>query len=126
VREVEAADGGGWEHREILGELDACCARGIEQGEQRRFLRVIWRGWVARCGADAAISLAQQVVDSQLLVAAEAPGVANLLVQPFGAGLGQAVGERFGHDGVVIVMLLFEFCGQLSRADSAVTANAPR
>ena len=48
------------------------------------FFGVVRRGWIAGRGTDAAIVFAQQVFDLEIFVAAEAPGVADLFVQPFG------------------------------------------
>src|SRR5438128_1131050 len=53
-----------------------------------------------------------------MLVFAVAPVAAGTLVQELGESFGQAVGEGFDHDGVVIVELLLELLGQLRGAES--------
>ncbi len=51
--------------------------------------------------------------------AAVPPGVANLLVQVLGEGFGEAVGEGFGHDRVVVVVIGFELQDQVREAHPA-------
>ena len=64
---------------------------------------------VAGGGADAAILLADQRIVVQRLVGRVAPVVsAHLAVQPFGAGFGEAVGERLQHDRVIVVVCRLE------------------
>ena len=48
----------------------------------------------------------------KIFVPAVTPFLADALVQKFGERLGQAVRQRLGHDGVVIVVVGFEFLDQ--------------
>jgi hypothetical protein len=52
-------------------------------------------------------------------VAAIAPLVARLLVQAFGEGLREPVGESLGHDRVVVVVLRAEAVAELFQANAA-------
>ena len=54
----------------------------------------------------------------ELFVAAEAPVAAGLGVQVFGERFGQPVGQRLGHDRVVVVVIAVELRGQLVAADA--------
>ena len=47
-----------------------------------------------------------------------APLLAHALVQAFGEGLGETVRERFGHDGVVVVVIGFELLDEFLEADA--------
>ena len=59
----------------------------------RALLGVIRAGRIARRRPDAAILLVDQLLVAQALLAAVAPLVAHALVQAFGKGLGQPVGD---------------------------------
>src|SRR5690606_36114345 len=94
----------------MLGEEHTAAARlverrlGIEQLEQRRLLGVVRAGRVAGGRADALVGFLDQLFVAQLLVGLIAPVfLAHALVQPFGAGFGQAVGQCLDHDRVVVV-----------------------
>ena len=64
-------------------------------------------GWVAGCGPDASVLLGDELGIAQLLVGRIAPKIhAHTLVQAFGKGFGQAVGEGFEHDGGIIIMVV--------------------
>ena len=70
---------------------------------------MIGTGGIARCRADAAILFLDQRIVGELLALGIAPERrADILVQPLGKGLGQAVGERFQQDVVIIVMRRLE------------------
>ena len=59
-----------------------------------------------------------QVVVAQVFRRAVAPVAAGLLVQPFGKGLGQPVGQGLDHDRIVVVVLGLEAGGQFVGADA--------
>ena len=77
-------------------------------------------GRIAGSRADAAITLADQLLDTQLLVVTIAKITAGLLVEQFGKGLGKAVGQRLGHDRAIVVMVAQEL------RTEGVEANAGR
>jgi len=80
---------------------------------------VVGAGRVARRGADATVFLGDQLVVAQALVAGVAPQVgAHAVVQPLGAGLGQAVGQRLERDGAVVVVLGHELGHLLFHPDA--------
>ncbi len=54
----------------------------------------------------------------EIFFAAVAPVDASLLVQIFGEGFGQAIGQGFGHDRVVIVVIFFVVRGQFVAAQA--------
>ncbi len=106
-------------HGKGLREPDACAGFGVQQREKRRLLRVVRAGGVARGGPDAAVLLEDQLLAGQMLVRAETPRDPRLLVKILGKGLGQAVGERLGHDRGVIVVFLLVTARQLVAAVDA-------
>ena len=112
-------------HGVALGERDAGGSLGVEQFEERALFGVVGLGRVAGGRADAAVFFLDQVVVRKLLVAAVAPGLADFGVQIFGKCFGQAVGEGFRQDRVVIVVLAVELLASSSAPMPAVTANAP-
>ena len=57
--------------------------------------------------ADATVFFGQQILIGKFVQPAIAPFDARLLMQIFGEGLGKSVGQRRGHDGVVVVELGF-------------------
>ncbi len=91
----------------------------VEQAPERPFFGVIRTRRIARRRPDAAILLVDQLLVAQVFVAAVTPFAAHPLVQAFGERLGQAIRERFGHDGVVVVVLGPEAVAQLLQADAA-------
>ena len=114
--EVQAADAGRRVHREAFGELDAGRSLGIEQLEERALLGVIGLGRIAGRRADAAVFFVDQLFVRELLARAIAPVAAGLRVQLLGERLGQPVGERLGHDRVVIVVLAVELARPARRS----------
>ncbi len=92
----------------------------VEQVEERPLLGVVGAGRVAERRADAAVFFLEQLVLRQLFLAAVSPVDPCLAVQHFGEGLGQAIGDRLGHDGQVIVVLRFEL------GDERIAANTRR
>ncbi len=67
---------------------------------------------IPRRGANAAIALADQIRVAQILILAETPLDARPLVHEFGKAFRQAVRQRLGHQGVVVVIVLLEFRDQ--------------
>src|SRR4029079_15621285 len=80
---------------------------------------VIWLGRVAGGGADTAVFFGGDFLVREVFLSGVAPIVAaNFRMQIFAEGLGEAVGEGFGHDRVVIVVLAVEGSGQLIAAEA--------
>ena len=81
----------------------------------------VWSGQagISGRGADAAIGFLNELLGREVFGAAVTPGVANLLVQVLGEGFGEAVGECFGHDRVVVIVVGLEARGQVGKADSS-------
>jgi hypothetical protein len=71
---------------------------------------------IARRRADAAVAFANHVLARQVLGRPIAPLVTNAFVEILGRGFGQPVGQRLGHDRVVIVMVMLEFATEVVRA----------
>ena len=114
MREVKAAYGRGRPHGEAFGKPHARVLRGIDQLEEQFFLGVIRTGRIAGRRADAFVFLAHQGLVVKFFIGRITPELpAHAFVQPLGKGLGQTVRQRLGHDGVVIVVRLFEFLRQL-------------
>jgi hypothetical protein len=120
VAEVEAADAGAGLHGQAFGDLHADVG-GAQQREQRLLDAVVGAGGVAGRGADALVLLVDQLFFREALVGHEAPQVgAHAVVQPFGAGLGQAVGQGLEGDGAVVVVRGDELGDLLARPMPAV------
>src|SRR5437867_3315212 len=73
----------------------------------------------ARRRTDAAIFFLDEVLVRKLLVVAVAPFLTDPFVQVFGKGLRQTIGQRFGHDGVVIVVVGLEFLDEFFQTETA-------
>ena len=86
---------------------------------ERTLLGVIWTCRVARGRPDAAILFFDEIGVAQAFLAAVAPFLAYALVQAFGEGFGQAVGNGFRHDRVVVVVLGAEAVAEFLEADAA-------
>src|SRR6202041_2141395 len=67
----------------------------------------------------AAIFFVGKLFGRDVLGASIAPLVADTLVETFSKGFGEAVGEGFGHDGVVVVVLSAEAVAEGLEADAA-------
>src|SRR4051794_24008079 len=107
MREIEAADGGGWKHGAAVGQGQPRAAR-IEEIEQLEFLAVIRTRGIPVGRTDAAILLRDQVVVRQALLVAIAPILTSLRVEVFRERLGESIGQRLHHDRVVVVVIAFE------------------
>ena len=108
---VKAADAAGRPHRAAFGQLDAGVFFHVQQIPERPLFRVVGTGRIAGGGADAAILFLDQLLDGEVFIFAITPFGADAPVQVFGEGFRQAVGQRLGQDGVVIVVAGFESAG---------------
>ena len=74
----------------------------------------VWSGQagIARRRADAAIFFRDEIFGRQLFRFAITPFFADALVQKFRKRLRQPVGQRLGHDGVVVIVVGLEFFDQ--------------
>ncbi|MNY10843.1 hypothetical protein D3C86_1438420 [compost metagenome] len=125
VSEVPTADRRCREHRVVLGEEHAAAAGthfggfGVEQGEQLGFFGVVRAGRVAGGRTDTAVLLFDQRLIVQGFILGVAPMLfTHLLVQPFGAGLGQTVRQGLDHDRVVVVASVLIGLGHFFGADA--------
>ena len=89
---------------------------GIEQFEQRSFLRVLRLRGVSRRRADAAIFFGDQFLGRQRLIRRVGPQLlANALVHVFRHRLGKPVRQRLHHDGGIVVALGLQVFGDQVR-----------
>ena len=95
-----------------LGQRDAGEGGGVEELEQRRLLGVVGAGGITRGRADAAVFFPDDVLHLQVLGLAVAGELAGLLVHQLGEGLGEAVAQGLGEDGVEVVGLGAELSGE--------------
>ena len=112
MAEIEPAYRRARPHRVAFSELDADALPGIEQAEQGRLFGVVWLRRIAGGRADTAVFFLQEIVGGRVLVRRVAPELlADALVQRFGKGLGEAVGEGFDDDRGIVIVLPFEAFG---------------
>ena len=83
-----------------------------QQIEQRALFGVVGQRGIARRGTNAAIAFAQQIVGLRFSSLPKPHSIARALVHQFGERFGQAVGQRLGHEGVVVVVVLLKFRDQ--------------
>src|SRR6202012_751288 len=117
--EVETAHTGARPHRKGFGNQHAGILLHIEQLPERTLLRVVRTCRVTRGRPYAAILLFDEVGVAQAFLAAVAPFLAYALVQAFGEGFRQAVGDGFRHDRVVVVVLGTEAVAEFLETNAA-------
>ncbi len=119
VGQVEAADAGGWVHGEAFGEGAAGVFVGLEPVPEGGFFGVVGAAGVAGGGTDAfdgdgvgeVLFVDEPAVGVGVgkcggvegFVCGDAPLVAEVFVEHFGAGFGEAVGKGLDDDGGVVV-----------------------
>ena len=119
MREIKSAHAAAGPHGKAFGQLDAGVLFDVEQFPENSFLRVVGAGGITGGRADAAIFFLDQIFGVEIFGFAKAPFVADAFVQIFGEGLGQTIRQRLGHDGVVIVVVVFEFLDEFLEAMAA-------
>src|SRR6266545_7689144 len=102
MREIEAAHAAPRPHGEVFGQLYAGVLLPVEELPEGAFLSVVRARGIARGRSDSAILFVDEVLVGKLLVRAVTPFFTNAFVQVFGKGLGQTIGQRLGHDRVVV------------------------
>ena len=115
---IKAAHAAGRPHGAAFGQLDAGLLFHVQQFPERPLFCVVGTGRIAGGGADAAILFLNQLLHGQILIPSISPFGANAPVQIFSKSLRQAVGQRLGQDGVVIVVSGFELRGQFVHAQA--------
>src|SRR5436309_15472775 len=105
MREIEAADAAGGPHGAAFSELDAGVLLRVEQLPENPLFGVVGAGGIAGGGPDAAILFFDQLFGTQILIPAVAPFFTHALVQVFSERFGESVGQRFSHNGVVVVVV---------------------
>ena len=115
---VESAHGGRRPHRKALRQGDACLLFCGQEIEKQPLLCVVGTCRIPRRGTDAAILFTDQILTRQRLSFAIPPRLARLLMEIFGKGLGQAVGQGFGHNRIVVIMVALELLTQEIHPDS--------
>jgi hypothetical protein len=123
--EVESAHARARPHSEGLGDHNSRIRLHIEQTPDRAFLRVVRTCRVARCRSDPTILFLDQVLAAQVFFTTVTPLLANPLMQAFGKGFRQAVGDGLGHDRVIVVILSPDRSQSSFRPIPLVTAKAP-
>src|SRR5512140_71295 len=74
---------------------------------------------------DPAVLFPEQLFFAELLAFAKAPLFAGTLVQEFGESLREAVRERLGHDGVVIIMIELEMFAEFLNTKPGANGKGP-
>ena len=104
----KAADAGGWQHGQALGQAHADVFA-LQELEHIGFDAVVRAGRVAGRGANAFVFFADHLFVAQGFVGRVAPHIRpRALVQALGKGFGQAVGQGFQHDAGVVVQIVLE------------------
>jgi len=116
MRKIQPAHAGARMHRKRLRQPDPCVVSCIEQIEERSFLGVIWTRWITGGRPNAAIFFTNQISIGELFVTTKSPRNASFFMQIFGKRFSQSVGQSFGHDRAVVVVLTLELLGKLIRA----------
>ena len=75
-------------------------------------------GWITKRWTNAAILFANQFVGREFLVLSVAPLITSDLVQAFCKGFRKAISERFGHNRLIVVVVLQKLRNQFVTADS--------
>ncbi|GIT30779.1 MAG: hypothetical protein Ct9H300mP1_28250 [Planctomycetaceae bacterium] len=104
--EIESADRGGGHHRVAFRQADPRPRLGLHQLEQSSLQHVIGAGRVTERRTDATVFLGNQILAIQALRIT--PLAADPRVQKLGKCLGQAIGQRPGHDRTVVVVFTVE------------------
>src|ERR1700722_5142616 len=92
-------------NRVALSQFDARAPFDAQPVPQESLLGMIGTGGVARSGTNATIALVDHILRGELLALAVAPGVTRALVHEFRECLRQAIGERLGHDRIIVVVV---------------------
>src|SRR5262249_37649048 len=98
--------------------LDSSIRLHIEQTPESALLRVVRAGGIASGWTNSTILLLDQIGNAEFFVAAVTPFVAHLLMQAFGKGFGQAVGNSFRHDCTVVVMVRTKPITQIAQTNA--------
>ncbi len=106
-------------HRKRFGEYHSSVGPHVEQAPKRAFLSMVRARGIACSRPDSTILLMDQFLCTQAFFATVTPLIPNPLVQTFSKSFGKTIGEGFGHDGVVVVMLGTEAVAQLLQPDPA-------
>src|SRR5438128_4705331 len=118
MREVKTADTGAGPHRAAFCQFDAGVLLDLEQLPKNPFLGMIRAGRITGGWTDAAIFFANQIFVGELLTPAIPPFHTDTSVQVFSEGFREAIGQRLGHDRVVIVMVEFEPAAEFFDAEA--------
>ena len=70
---------------------------------------MVGAGGITGRRANTAITLFDEVFVGEFFVLSVTPFFTHAFVQVLGEGLGESIRQRFGHDRVVVVVVLFEF-----------------
>lgn len=119
MREIQAADGTAGMHGHAFGEFDAGLGGGVEQVEQDGFFGVVWLCGVTGGWADTTVFFTHGFFEAEVTWIFITPSKAGLLVEVFGEGFGQAIGDGFGEDAAVGVMGVVELFGEFVRSMDA-------
>ena len=91
---------------------------GVEQVKKKPFFSVIGTCGITGRGSDTAILFFDEILVGEIFILAKTPGETGLEMEPFGARLGQAIGESLGQNCVVVIVIFLKF--------ARVTSSTPR
>src|SRR5688500_11562239 len=109
MSKIPAAHAAGRPHGAAFRELDARVLFRFQQLPENLLFRVVRASWVAGSRTNAAVTFADQVLVAQIFRLPVSQIFPCLLVETLGERFRQTVGNRFGHDRAVVIMVALEF-----------------
>src|SRR5215469_10033923 len=117
--EIESAYTRPGPHRKRLGNHDSGVCLHVEQTPDCTFFGMIGTCWISRSRPDSPVLLLNQIVIAESFTTAVTPFFPHSLVQAFGKGFCQTVGDGLSHNRVIVIVLGPELIAKFLEADSA-------